>query len=73
VLSSEDPGRRQSADGAVLPLPHGTLACRLVLGRLRSEQTKDVEIAVVRHQLEVLRRQSSGPSSIPPIERCWRY
>ena len=29
----------------------------ILLGRHRSEQTKDVEIAVLRHQLEVLRRQ----------------
>jgi len=36
------------------------MACRLVgvlPGRLRSEHAKDVEIAVLRHQLEVLRRQ----------------
>ena len=36
------------------------MTCRLVgilLGRLRSEHAKDVEIAVLRHQLEVLRRQ----------------
>jgi putative transposase len=36
------------------------MACWLVgmlLGRLRIEQTKDVEIAVLRHQLQVLRRQ----------------
>ena len=29
----------------------------MLLGRLRIEQAKDVEIAVLRHQLEVLRRQ----------------
>src|SRR6266540_2216282 len=29
----------------------------MVLGRLRSEHAKDVEIAVLRHQLQVLRRQ----------------
>jgi hypothetical protein len=35
------------------------MACRLVgvlLGCLRSEHAKDVEIAVLCHQLEVLRR-----------------
>ena len=45
----------------------------MLLGRLRSEQTKDVEIAVLRHQLECCAARSSGPSSIPPIERCSRY
>jgi putative transposase len=29
----------------------------MLLGRLRSEHAKDVEIAVLRHQLSVLRRQ----------------
>src|SRR6266542_3178326 len=29
----------------------------ILLGRLRSEHAKDVEIAVLRHQLSVLRRQ----------------
>jgi hypothetical protein len=43
----------------------------MLLGRLRSEQTKDVEIAVLRHQLQVP-RATSGPSSIPPTERCSR-
>ena len=37
----------------------------MLLGRLRSEQTKDVEIAVLRHQLEVLRRQVKRPEFHP--------
>src|SRR6266700_2117342 len=37
----------------------------MLLGRLRSEQTKDVEIAVLRHQLEVLRRQVKRPEFQP--------
>jgi hypothetical protein len=37
----------------------------MLLGRLRSEQTKDVEIAVLRHQLEVLRRQVKRPEFCP--------
>jgi putative transposase len=35
------------------------------LGRLRSEHAKDVEIAVLRHQLEVLRRQVKRPEFHP--------
>jgi putative transposase len=37
----------------------------MLLGRLGSEQTKDVEIAVLRHQLEVLRRQVKRPEFRP--------
>ena len=37
----------------------------ILLGRLRSEHTKDVEIAVLRHQLEVLRRQVKRPEFRP--------
>jgi putative transposase len=51
------------------------LARRLVgmlLGGLRSEHAKDVEIAVLRHQLEVLRRQVNALSSALPIVRPWR-
>jgi hypothetical protein len=44
----------------------------MLLGRLRSEQTKDVEIAVLQHQLQVLRRQVKRPEFHPPIERCSR-
>jgi putative transposase len=35
------------------------------LGGLRSEHAKDVEIAVLRHQLEVLRRQVKRPEFRP--------
>jgi putative transposase len=42
----------------------------LLLGRFQTEHAKDVEIAVLRHQLEVLHRQVSGPSSGPLIVRC---
>jgi putative transposase len=44
------------------------MARRLVdvlLGRLRSEHDKDVEIAVLRHQLNVLRRQVKRPEFRP--------
>jgi hypothetical protein len=44
------------------------LARRLVgilLGGLRSEHAKDVEIAVLHHQLEVLRRQVKRPEFRP--------
>jgi len=44
------------------------MARRLVgvlLGRLRSEDAKDVEIAVLRHQVEVLRRQVKRPEFRP--------
>jgi putative transposase len=37
----------------------------MLLGRLRSEQTKDVEIAVLCHQFEVLRRQVKRPGFRP--------
>ncbi len=37
----------------------------MLLGRLRSEHAKDVEIAVLRHQLEVLRRQVKRPQFQP--------
>jgi putative transposase len=35
------------------------------LGRFQSEHAKDVEIAVLRHQLEVLRRQVKRPEFRP--------
>ncbi len=44
------------------------MARRLVgvlFGRLRAEHTKDVEIAVLRHQLQVLRRQVKRPEFRP--------
>ena len=37
----------------------------MLLGRLRSEHAKDVEIAVLRHQVEVLRRQVKRPEFRP--------
>jgi hypothetical protein len=37
----------------------------MLLGRLRSEHAKDVEIAVLRHQLKVLRRQVKRPEFRP--------
>jgi hypothetical protein len=37
----------------------------MLLGRLRSEHAKDVEIAVLRHQLRVLRRQVKRPEFRP--------
>ena len=37
----------------------------MLLGSLRSEHAKDVEIAVLRHQLEVLRRQVKRPEFRP--------
>jgi putative transposase len=43
-------------------------ACRragMLLGRLRSEHANDVEIAVLRHQLDVLRRQVTRPAFQP--------
>jgi putative transposase len=37
----------------------------MLLGRLRSEHAKDIEIAVLRHQVEVLRRQVKRPEFQP--------
>jgi putative transposase len=37
----------------------------MLLGSLRSEHAKDVEIAVLRHQLQVLRRQVKRPEFRP--------
>jgi hypothetical protein len=36
----------------------------MLLGGLRSEHAKDVEIAVLRHRLEVLRRQVKRPGRL---------
>jgi putative transposase len=44
----------------------------ILLKRFQSEHTKDVELAVLRHQLEVLRRQVKRPSSDPPTVRSSR-
>jgi putative transposase len=48
------------------------MTCRLVgvlLGCLRSEHAKDVEIAVLRHQLDVLRRQAKR-AEFRPADRA---
>jgi putative transposase len=37
----------------------------MLLGRFQSEHAKDVEIAVLRHQLEVLRRHLQPPQFQP--------
>ncbi len=37
----------------------------ILLGRFQSEHAKDVEITVLRHQLEVLRRQVKRPELQP--------
>jgi putative transposase len=37
----------------------------MLLGCLRSEHAKDIEIAVLRHQLEILRRQVKRPEFQP--------
>jgi putative transposase len=37
----------------------------MLLGSLRTERAKDVEIAMLRHQLEVLRRQVKRPEFRP--------
>jgi hypothetical protein len=45
----------------------------MVIGRLRSGHTKDVEIAVLRHQLEVLRRQVKQSEQMladPTLDLC---
>jgi hypothetical protein len=41
----------------------------MLLGGLRSEHAKDVEIAVLPHQLEVLRRQVKRPE-VRPADRA---
>jgi putative transposase len=41
----------------------------MLLGSLRSEHAKDIEIAVLRHQLEVLRRQVKRPE-LRPADRA---
>ena len=42
----------------------------MLLGRLRIEQTKDVEIAVLRHQLQVLRPWGAEIRALPV---SWRF
>jgi putative transposase len=49
-----------------------TRRLRVLLGSLRSEHAKDIEIAVLRHQLAVLRRQVKRPGFRPPTVHCWR-
>jgi hypothetical protein len=55
ALRSEDRGRGQSVDGPSFLYLMARRLVGMLLGRLRSEHAKDVEIAVLRHQLEVLR------------------
>src|SRR6266699_1735249 len=43
----------------------------MLLGRFHSEHAKDVELAVLRHQLKVLRRQIERPE-FQPDHRCGR-
>src|SRR5918999_1607289 len=44
----------------------------VVLG-FRSEDAKEVEIIVLRHQLQVLRRQVARPDLAPQDRRCWLW
>jgi hypothetical protein len=62
---SEDWVRRSSADGPVFLYLLARRLVGMLLGGLRSEHAKDVEIAVLRHQLEVLRRQVKRPEFRP--------
>ena len=41
----------------------------MLLGGLRSQHARDIEIAVLRHQLEVLRRQVKRPA-LRPADRA---
>jgi len=65
ALSSED----SVGDNRPMALSFLYLMARwlvgMLLGRLRSEHAKDVEIAVLRHQLRVLRRQVKRPEFRP--------
>lgn len=45
----------------------------MLLASLRGEHAKDVEIAVLRHQLQVLRRQVKRPEFRPPTVRSSRH
>jgi putative transposase len=45
---------------------------RMLLGSLPSEDAKDIEIAVLRHQLAVLRRQVKRPQFRHADVHCWR-
>jgi putative transposase len=43
----------------------------LVVLRLRSERSKELEILVLRHQLHVLQRQVGRPGCGPLTGCCW--
>jgi putative transposase len=42
---------------------------RILLGRFRSETDKDVEIAILRHEVSILRRQVKRPK-FTPVDRA---
>jgi hypothetical protein len=65
ALSGGKSGRGQSADGPVLLYLMARWLVGMLLGRIHSEHAKDVEIAVLRHQLRVLRRQVKRPEFHP--------
>ena len=65
VLSSEDPGRGQSANGPVLPLPYGTPTPRHPARPLPNRARQGRRDRGAGHQLRVLRRQVKRPEFRP--------
>jgi hypothetical protein len=59
-----------------MAFPFFYLAVRALLGALvRSRHglhVKDVELLVLRHELEILRRQAPRPKLAAADRRCWR-